>query len=179
MNKMIAAVGTAACLLCSTAAHATPYELDFTTSNFGSGIFSGTTAPQNLITGSIFFTAPSLGAAVTSIDKVNLTIDGYAYKAAEIGAGLYGDGYYFGAKVNGIGVTNYASDDFYLILSSSNNVFAYAVNQGYDTWVSRTISANYAEVTQAAAVPEPDSLAIFGLGLVGLTVCGRRMLRKG
>src|SRR3954469_25004995 len=109
MNKTIAAF-SAACLLCSTAAHATPYELDFTASNFGSGIFSHTTAPQNQITGSIFFTAPSMGAAVTSIDKVNLTINGYVYKTEEIGAGLYGDGYYFGAKVNGIGVTNYASD---------------------------------------------------------------------
>ena len=179
MKKTIAAFAGAACLLCSTLAHATVYKLDFTASGYGPGIFGGATAPQNAVSGSIQFTAAALGAAVTSIDAVNLTIAGHAYTPAELGTGFYSDGYVFGALVNGVGVTRTNSDDFYLILSSSYNVFAYAVKNIPDTWTTRNITATYTEVLPPPApVPEPATLALLGLGMAGLGLARRRQARR-
>lgn len=72
MRKIIATIAGAACLFCASAAQAGVFKLDFTVAGFGKGIFSNLSAPQDPISGSILFTAESLGAVVTSIDAIDL-----------------------------------------------------------------------------------------------------------
>lgn len=88
MKAILTALTGATCLLCATTAHATPFELTFTATGFGPGIFSSSNAPQSPVSGSILFTAASLGAAVTSIDAIDLTIGGHAYTVGEVGTGF-------------------------------------------------------------------------------------------
>lgn len=175
MNKFLTVLAGAACLLCSTVAQATVYKLDFTASGFSPGIFSNLPAPQNPVTGSITFTASALGAAVTSIEAVDLFIGGHAYTPIEIGTNFYGDGYTFGAKINGVGINRAGNDDFYLILSSSLNVFSYAEDGVFDTWVTRGVTARYTQL--AAVVPEPGSMSILAAGFAGLALLRRRRTR--
>ena len=172
MRKIIATIAGAACLFCASAAQAGVFKLDFTVAGFGKGIFSNLSAPQDPISGSILFTAESLGAVVTSIDAIDLVIAGHIYTPLEIGVNFYGNGYVFGAIANGIGVTRAATDDFYLILSSSSNVFAYAHSGVFDTWVSRGVTATY--TPQAEAIPEPASILLLLAGLGGVALLRRR-----
>jgi hypothetical protein len=176
MKKLIASLSGATCLLLSASAHAIPYKVDFTASGYGPGIFGGAAAPQNSVTGTIFFTADAIGANISAIDAVDLTINGHAYTAEELGVSRYSDGYTFGAKVNGVGVTRTNSDDFYLILSSSFNVFAYAVASTPDTWTTRNITYTYSELVALppASVPEPGILGLLGLGAAGFVLSRRR-----
>jgi hypothetical protein len=171
MKKVINALFSLACLLGCASAHATVFKLDFSASNFGPGVFAGMVAPQSPVSGSITFTAASLGAPVTAINAADLMIGGHAYTTAELGFGKYGDGYLFGALANGTGVTQWATDDFYLILSSIN-VFAYAEKGIFDTWVTGTVTSTY--TPQLAAVPEPGSLALLAVGSFGLGALRQR-----
>jgi hypothetical protein len=172
MKKIINALFSLAFLIGCASAHATVFKLDFSASNFGPGIFSSTAAPQNPVSGSITFTAASLGAPVTAINAADLMIGGHAYTAAELGFGIYSDGYLFGALSTGTGVNLAGTDDFYLVLSSTNTVFSYAVNGIFDTWVTRTVTSTY--TPQLAAVPEPGSLALLAVGAFGLGALRQR-----
>ncbi len=173
MNKVTAAIATATFLFCSTAAQAGIYKLDFTASGFGPGIFSGTAAPQNPVTGSITFTAATLGAPVSSIDAVNLIIAGHVYTPSELGSGLFGDRYFIGSKVNNsAGVVQAGMDDFYIILSNNTKSFNYARAGVFDSYVTSNVTGSY--TLQAAAVPEPGSLALLVAGFAGLGLLRRQ-----
>ncbi len=176
MNKVIVALASAIALSCPISAQAGVYKLDFTATGFGPGLFSATAAPQNTVTGSITFTAPILGAPITSIDAINLVIAGYTYTPAEIGSGLFGDRYFIGSKTNNsAGVVQAGTNDFYIILSSNTKSFNYARAAVFDSYVTSNVVGNYA--LQAAAVPEPGSLALLGIGFAGLGMMRRRQVR--
>lgn len=176
MKKLVASLFGAICLLQSASASAIPYKVDFTASGFGPGIFDGGVVPQNAVKGTIFFTADAIGANISAIDAVELIVNGHAYTTEELGVSRYSDGYTFGAKVNGVGVTRTNSNDFYLILSSNFNVFAYAVDGVADTWTTRNISYAYSDLSSLppASVPEPGILGLLGLGAAAFALSRRR-----
>jgi hypothetical protein len=174
MNKLIAAFAGAACLLVSTASHATQYKLDFTVGSFTNDFVTLDRAP---IAGSIMFTADTMGAAVQSIDAVDLTIDGHTYTADEIGGELWGTHYAFGGKENTVGGVNGMTNDFYIYMNGASNDFEFATDQSY-LYFGRDIAATFSEVGAAADVPEPGSAPLMLAGLAGLGGLGLMRRRR-
>lgn len=172
MNKTMAALAGAACLLISTAAHATQYKLDFKVGSFTNGFM---TLERDPIAGSILFSAEMPGADVTSVDAVDLTIDGHVYTADEIGGELWGTHYAFGAKEGSIGGVNAMTNDFYIYVNGLANDFEFATDQNYP-YFGGDITAAISEVGAAADVPEPGSTALVLAGLSGLGGLG--LLRR-
>lgn len=176
MKSLLKLILVAALSLSAAAAHASVFKLDFSAANFGPGIFSGTTAPQATVSGSFTISAPTLYAASTTIQSVDLTIAGHRYTLSEVGVGNYSDGYVFGAVVNGIGVTRTNDNDFYLILSSTFNVFAYSVTGIADTWTTRSITGTFTPQA-VGGVPEPATWTILMVGVAGLAASRLRRRR--
>lgn len=173
MTLMIRSLAVFALLLCSAAAHAAVYKLDFSVNGFGPGVFSHFATPQAVVSGSFTFSAASLGAPITSLDAVDLTIAGHTYTLPEVSFSNNNNRFLFGAIANGTGVTLASTDDFYLILSDSFKVFVFSQKNVFDTWSSPSISTVYTpQVT--AQVPEPSTVMLLAGALGALGMVRRR-----
>jgi len=169
-STFLSSLAGAACLFWASAAHATLFQLDVKTTAPWEA--STNPAPDNAVSGSIRFTADAPGAAVKSIESIDLTLGGHTYTVGEIGGAEWGWGsYLFGGMANGIdNVTNGFTDFSVWVFPSMNwATFAYTMPGATDVWQAYG-SATLSEV--AADVPEPGSLALLAAG--GLMLLRRR-----
>jgi hypothetical protein len=167
MKKIITALASAACLLCAASAHASVYKFEFAATNFP--ISNGQPAPETSVAGWIKFTADSLGAPVSSIDAVGLTIAGHKYTPGEIGAIPENyNNYLFGGTEFVVYGINAGTNDFYV----TDMLLGYAVFGTIGIWQSFTITSSYTELI--SEVPEPGSLALLLAGAGGIYAMRRR-----
>lgn len=170
MKKIVTALAGAACLMCAATAHAGLYKFDFTATDFRPSFEGYPPPPQDSISGWIVFTADALGAPVTSIEDIDLTIAGHQYTVDEIGVLSWPSGYLFGGTawiINGI---SSGTDDFWV----SRYGMTYAASGRVGIWDSYAITSSYTELV--SEVPEPGSLALLlaGAGALGTMLRRRR-----
>lgn len=129
-------------------------------------------APTDPVLGTITYQATSITSPIEQLLSIDMTIAGHAYSLAEIG---FTDGL-IGGLVTGVEFVSSDTNDFVFLFdvaSSTAELFIYAVENNPSTFFSPSGSSQVTFVDVPSPVPEPDSLALLILGLMG-AVAARR-----
>lgn len=176
MKEKFVRLLTLALLAMPISAVAIPFTLQFSASGFVNGgvQYPGFSGP---ISGSFSWDANNTNELLSTLTSINLAIGGHQYALGEVGVGSQGStqstvGGLFNS-VNAV-IGSGLDDDFLIVFDRVNPqivAFAYAIEGKFEAiwWLPTSTEIHY-----VSSVPEPASIALFGLALAGLASSRRR-----
>lgn len=154
---------------------AATFQVSFEMSNFSPSL-----APDDPVTGSIWYVAANATGPIEAITQVDLSIDGHVYTLGEVAFVATVHSQVVGGTRNGptaFSGLNY--NDFWLAWGLASGVpygFMYSVEGGGGVWSALRI--DQFSIVDEAAVPIPGAVYLFGSGLIGLAGFRRKFKKQ-
>jgi hypothetical protein len=168
-NLALGIVTVALSIASTQTAQAATFDLSFSADNFMG--FAGTTPPDSSVSGTFSYDALDINSPITSLNSVNLTIDGYSYALGEIAFFNTFFGSIISGSISSFGVSG-LTNDFSISFDPTNlspGNISYTTSGINDIFSGNFTSFN---ITPAAATSVPEPFTIIG-SLIGGTAAVR------
>jgi len=170
-NRFFSAVA-AALLLCSASAQGADYRWDFDVHSFYGS------PPVYSANGYVTFSATSPQGKWTELKDFGLTIGNVHYSMSDVELFYNGGPQYIGASFNGVNTIWPGHNDFLASFDQTGlrSLTYSSLNIWGGVWDAASFSSRLSVLPVAAAVPDPETYAMFlaGLGLMGFAARRRK-----